>query len=44
MPEGPIRWMAPATAFAAADAQARFDSRNFIFPHIKRTVKPVPYW
>lgn len=45
VPIGATRWasgQAAASAFAAVPAEARFDSRHYIYPHIKRTVVPRP--
>lgn len=34
-------WTGAKAAFGMADAHARYDSRNFILPHVKRRVVPV---
>jgi hypothetical protein len=42
---GPTKWLSPQEASAAAAAipmAARMDSRQYIWPHIRRRVRPIP--
>jgi hypothetical protein len=42
---GPTKWLSPQEASAAAAAipmTARMDSRQYIWPHIRRRVRPIP--
>jgi hypothetical protein len=41
--DGPVRWLPPHQAnLGMVNPVARSDSRNHIFPHIKRRLRPIP--
>jgi hypothetical protein len=38
---GPVKWVSPQAALGGVSPQAAHDSRHFIWPHVRRRVRPM---